>query len=195
MKTGRASGSFTHASPDPAYPRPTSHYSAQIFAVCSAATTGGLALKTWTVPRHKVHAGRIVRYKVSIRPTTKYAKAKKASAGAQAAAPILNLRVTLPADVKYISSVTSPSLYALGLSGRKIKRQPVQSNNSMVLTWEDIGATRKGRTFKVKTRVDSATASGTLLTFSAQLYESVQVGSGFDPACAVSASDVTLPVV
>ena len=113
-----------------------------------------------------VHAGRIVRYKVSVYPTSKYAKAKKAPTGAQgAASPILNLRVMLPVGVTYHYSKTLPALYTSDPLVRKAKRQPVQSDGATVLTWEDIGATCKGRKFRVKVRVDPATASGTLLTF------------------------------
>ena len=94
----------------------------------------------------------------------------------------------------YLQSSTFPSLLAYDARGRKTKRQPVQSNGGARLTWEDIGPTRKGRDFKVKVRVDSAIASGTPLTFAAQLVESVQVGSQVVPACPRPAPNVTLTV-
>lgn len=169
-------------------------FSAQLYAVCSAATSGGLTLATATSPRRVVRPGRTVRYKVSLRPATKQPKAKATSQAA--GGPTLNLRVALPAGVRYMQSTTSPPLLAYSAGGRKAKRQPVLANDSAVLTWEDIGVTCKGRDFVVKVRVDSAIASGTPLTFSAQLFESVQVGAGTSavPACPRSAPNATVTV-
>lgn len=148
-----------------------------------------------TRPRRVVRPGRTVAYKVSIRPVTKQKGKAKAKANG-AAGPNLNLRVVLPIGVRYMKSGTRPSfLTYYDAQGRKARRQPVQSNDSMVLTWENIGATH--RTFKVKARVDSAFASGTQLTFSAQLFESVTVGAGSIPvpACPQPAPNVTVTVV
>lgn len=64
------------------------------------------------------------------------------------------------------------------------------------MTWEDIGSNR--RTFKVKVRVDSTIAPMTQLTFSAQLFESVQLGAEggtVAPTCPQPAPNVTLSVV
>jgi hypothetical protein len=133
-----------------------------------------------------VRPRRTVLYKVHVRPATKHAITRKA------AGLILNLRVVLPAGVHYVKSKTVPQLYASNSSGRKAKSKPVLSDGSMVLTWEDIGAKRS---FEVKTRVDNAVARGTQLTFSAQLFESVQVGPEASPACPRSAPNVTVTVV
>lgn len=166
---------------------------------CSAATSGGLALVAATQPRRVVRPGRTVQYKVRVRPTKmmKKAKRKESGAGGQAAGPVLNLRLVLPPGARYLTSITSPPLLASDAPGRKVRRQPVQAANGM-LTWEDIGlpTTYKGRVFKVKARIDIMAASGTLLTFSAQLFESVPVGGGGSvvPACPRSAPNVTLTV-
>lgn len=130
-----------------------------------------------------VRAGRIVTYKISVRPA-----AKK-----PADEPILNVRIALPAGVAYVDSKASPGLYTRDPSGKKVKRQPVQSDGGMVLTWEDFGSARKGRKFLVKVRVDSGIASGTPLTFTAELFEFVAVGGSV--TCSLSAPDVTLTVV
>jgi hypothetical protein len=142
-----------------------------------------------------VRAGRTVRYKVSVRPNAKQGKAMTD----QTAGPTLNLRVVLPAGVHYVQSYTSPPLLAYGARGRKIKRQPVEAGGGL-LTWEDIGsapASHKGRrAFVVKVRINATIASGTPLTFSAELYESVQVGAGnVVPACPQSAPNVTVTIV
>eukprot|EP00624_Nannochloropsis_granulata_P005654 evm.model.NODE_40385_length_66094_cov_35.488079.2 len=127
----------------------------------------------------------------------KKAMRKESGAGGQAAGPVLNLRLVLPPGANYLRSVTSPPLLASDATGHKMRRQPVQAANG-ILTWEDIGSpTRhKGQLFKVKARIDKMVASGTLLTFSAQLFESVPEGGGINvvPACLRSAPNVTLTV-
>ncbi len=174
-------------------------HSAQLYAVCSAATSGGLVLSAATKPRRMARPGRTIRYKVSVRPAaTKQAKVKgtkaKVPSGSQSAAgPTLNLRVALPAGVRYMRSSTYPPLLTHDARGRKARRQPVQADGGL-LTWENVGPMPKGRTFKVRVRVDSVIAPGTLLTFSAELFESVQVGENALPACPQSSPNVMVTV-
>ncbi len=187
-------------SPEATHEYTTLHnHSAQLYRVCSAATSGGLDLVAVTQPRRVVRPGRTLRYKVRVRPakTMKKAKRKESGAGGQATGPVLNLRLVLPPGVRYLKSITSPPLLASDAPGRKVRRQPVQAADGM-LTWEDIGSptTHKGWVFKIKARVDITAASGTLLAFSAQLFESVSVGGegSVVPACPRSAPNVTLTV-
>lgn len=126
-----------------------------MFAACS----GGLLLASSTSPRTNVHPGRILKYKVSVRPA---AKQKFAAKPPSTGGPTLNLRVTLPVGVQYVKSSTFPLLRTTNANGSKAKSTPVKDGR--VLTWEDI--TSKGRVFKVKVRVDSSLASGTALSFS-----------------------------
>ena len=185
--------------PNHIYTAPHTH-SAQLYRVCSAATSGGLALASAPQLRRVVRPGRTVQYKVRVRSTTKtkkQAKPKGSGTGGQAAGPTLNLRIVLPLGARYVKSTTFPPLLVSDTQGRKMKRQPVQEADGL-LTWEDIGSptTHKGRVFKVKVRVDKTAESGTLLSFSAQLFESIPVGGGGNvvPACPRSAPNVTLTV-
>lgn len=162
-------------------------HSAQLYAVCSAETSGGLELGATAKPMRRVRAGNILRYTVTIRSAAKQAKTKTKAAG-----PTLNLRVALPAGVHYVRSSTRPWLLMRSSWGGQREIEPVLTDNGALLTWEDIGATRK---IKVKVHVGSNIAAGTPLTFSAQLYESVQVGSNVAPACAQSAPNVTVMVI
>lgn len=166
--------------------------SAQLYAVCSAATRGSLVLATATSPRRVARAGCTVVYKVNVCRTKAKELGKTKAVGA--AGPTLNLHVVLPTGVRYMKSSTTPLLRTHDAQGRKIKPQSVQADGR-VLTWEDIGLNR--RTVKVKVRVEPTVAPGTILTFSAQLFESVTVGAGSNPvpACPESAPDATVTVV
>lgn len=166
--------------------------SAQLYAACSAATSGGLVLAAATSPRRTVRRGRILRYKIRIRSAVKQAERKHSAGEGQGAAPILSLRVVLPAGLRYVKSGTSPPIMRYDTQGRKEKLWPVEADGGL-LTWENIGAT--GRDFMVKARVDSTAVPGTLLTFSAQLFELVPVGSSDTPACPQSARNVTMTVI
>lgn len=164
-----------------------------MYAACSTATSGGLVLTTATSPRRTVRPGRIIRYRVRVRSAVKKARQRKHSAaGGQGAGPTLNLRVALPARVRYIQSSTFPALMTYNSRGRKSKLQPVQADGGL-LTWEDIGPTR--RDFKVKVIVDSTVAPGTLLPFSAQVFEVVPVGDSVAPTCPRLAPNVTVAVI
>lgn len=123
-------------------------------------------------------------------------KQKKQSKGKFLEAPkagtTLNLVVELPDGVQYVKATNFPRLVARSAaSGKKVKRQPVQSG--ALVTWEDIGLAR--RSFKIRVRVDKATAStGMLLPFNATLFDSVPVGDTRQPACLRSVPLVTASV-
>lgn len=140
-----------------------------------------------------MRAGRAVLYTVKIRPTTKTTKdgIAKGRVGGQDAGSTLNIRVVLPARVRYVQSKASPPLLAYSARGRKMRRQPVQADGGL-LTWEDIGPKR--RKFRVKVIVNSDVAPGTLLPFSAYLFEAVPLGQEGTTvqACPLLAPNATL---
>jgi hypothetical protein len=173
-----------------------------MFAACSPATRGGLMLAVKTHPKRVVKPGRIVRYKLKVYPATTKNKtggetAVKPKASNTSSASTLNLRVVLPTGVTYIKSKTSRPSYSPEGSGRKVtKLRPIVEEDGLQLTWEDIGATLlKACKFKVKVRVDPDAARGTVLPFSAYLFESVAVGSNALPACPQPFPNVTVTVV